>query len=88
MLSVKFEFDDVTWKIAVNFVLTSKFCTCTKSVKRVIIFEGREHLSLFNSSGLLMHDAYDASVNWIIIAPGNGLLPTWCQAIIWTGADL
>ena len=25
-----------------------------------------------------------ASVNWVIIRSGNGLLLTWCQAIIWT----
>ena len=28
-----------------------------------------------------------ASVNWVIIGSDNGLLPVWCQAIIWINAD-
>ena len=29
-----------------------------------------------------------ASVDWVIIGSGNGLLPVWQQAITWTNADL
>ena len=36
--------------------------------------------------GLVMHIC--ASVNWISIGSGNGLAPSWCQAITWTSADL
>ena len=28
------------------------------------------------------------SKNWVIIGPGNGLFPVWCQAIIWINAAL
>ena len=33
-------------------------------------------------------NAYDASVNGIIIGSGNGLLPVQYQTITWTSADL
>ena len=29
-----------------------------------------------------------ASMNWVIIGPGNNLLPVWCHAITWTNAGL
>ena len=37
-----------------------------------------------NSSPPVPH----ASVNWVGIGSGNGFLPVWCQAIIWTNATI
>ena len=58
------------------------------SVKKIFIFWFYFHWNLFRRIQWIMSHLIYASVNWVSIGSGNGLLPVRHQAITWTSTEL